>query len=74
MEKYAGIISIAGLIIIIGLFILLRRSYQKHPDSSKRITAKQAVLSVILAALVLAALILAGSGLLDTLWGYLAPI
>ncbi|WP_156947259.1 hypothetical protein [Ruminococcus sp. NK3A76] len=56
MEKYAGIISIAWLIIIIGLFILYKKIIPKTPRQLKKNNGKT------------------GSGLLDTLWGYLAPI
>ena len=74
MEKYTTVIAIVGLVMIIALFILLRKTNRKNPNASKNISPKQAVLLVILAALTLAVIVLCIGSMTDSLWSIFAPI
>ena len=69
-----NLIGIVGLIIIIFLCILMKRSQKKHPEKYNTISKKQAVIFILPggAAVVGAFLLLAG--FLKTVWGYMTPI
>ena len=69
-----NLIGIVGLIIIVFLYILMKKSQKKHPDKYKTISKKQAVIFILPggAAVVGAFLLLAS--VLKTIWGYMTPI
>ena len=67
------LICIAGLIILIVLFIVVRKLNKKQAVS-KKLTGKEIVFLVIVSPIVLAGVGLLVVDMLKTLWGYMAPI
>ncbi len=67
------LICIAGLIILIVLFIVVRKLNQKQAVS-KKLSAKEIVFLVIVSPIVLAGVGLLVVDMLKTIWGYMAPI
>ena len=71
---YTDIIPIVGLIIIILLYILMKRSQKKHPEKYKTISLKQVVLYAFMGALGLLAIGLFLKDVLNKLWDFMTPI
>ena len=67
------LICIAGLIILIVLFIVVRKLNKKQAVS-KKLSAKEIVFLVIVSPIVLAGVGLLIVDMLKTIWGYMAPI
>ena len=67
------LICIAGLIILIVLFIVVRKLNKKQAVS-KKLSAKEIVFLVIVSPIVLAGVGLLVVDMLKTIWGYMAPI
>ena len=67
------LICIAGLIILIVLFIVVRKLNKKQAVS-KKLSAKEIVFLVIVSPIVLVGVGLLVVDMLKTLWGYMAPI
>ena len=67
------LICIAGLMILIVLFIVVRKLNQKQAVS-KKLTGKEIVFLVIVSPIVLAGVGLLVVDMLKTIWGYMAPI
>ena len=67
------LICIAGLIILIVLFIVVRKLNKKQAVS-KKLTGKEIVFLVIVSPIVLAGVGLLVVDMLKTIWGYMAPI
>ena len=67
------LICIAGLIILIVLFIVVRKLNKKQAVS-KKLAAKEIVFLVIVSPIVLVGVGLLVVDMLKTLWGYMAPI
>ena len=72
--KYSDIYGIVGLIVIILLYILMKRSQKNHPEKYKMISVRQGILY---AALAIVACIPAGfilKDILESTWEIMAPI
>ena len=67
------LICIAGLMILIVLFIVVRKLNKKQAVS-KKLTGKEIVFLVIVSPIVLAGVGLLVVDMLKTIWGYMAPI
>ena len=67
------LICIAGLIILIVLFIVVRKLNKKQAVS-KKLSAKEIVFLVIVSPIVLVGVGLLVVDMLKTIWGYMAPI
>ena len=67
------LICIAGLIILIVLFIVVRKLNKKQAVS-KKLTGKEIVFLFIVSPIVLAGVRLLVVDMLKTIWGYMAPI
>ena len=67
------LICIAGLIILIVLFIVVRKLNKKQAVS-KKLTGKEIVFLVIVSPIVLVGVGLLVVDMLKTIWGYMAPI
>ena len=67
------LICIAGLMILIVLFIVVRKLNQKQAVS-KKLTGKEIVFLVIVSPIMLAGVGLLVVDMLKTIWDYMAPI
>ena len=72
-QMLIDLICIAGLIILIVLFIVVRKLNKKQAVS-KKLAAKEIVFLVIVSPIVLVGVGLLVVDMLKTLWGYMAPI
>ena len=72
-QMLIDLICIAGLMILIVLFIVVRKLNKKQAVS-KKLAAKEIVFLVIVSPIVLVGVGLLVVDMLKTLWGYMAPI
>lgn len=69
------IIAVAGLLLLVGLFFLLRREERKKPEKYRQITAMQAVGLTIMGAVAVVLLFLLAKDVLSNIWDrFLTPI
>ena len=71
MARY--LICIAGLILLIVLFIVLRKQDKKQ-TTSRKLTAKEIVLFVLFGSIAVVDVGLLIVNMLKTLWGYMTPL
>ena len=67
------LICIAGLILLIVLFIVLRKQDRKQ-TTSRKLTAKEIVLFVLFGSIAVVGVGLLIVNMLKTLWGYMTPL
>jgi peptidoglycan biosynthesis protein MviN/MurJ (putative lipid II flippase) len=67
------LICIAGLILLIVLFIVLRKQDKKQ-TTSRKLTAKEIVLFVLFGSIAVVGVGLLIVNMLKTLWGYMTPL
>ena len=71
MARY--LICIAGLILLIVLFIVLRKQDKKQ-TTSRKLTAKEIVLFVLFGSIAVVGVGLLIVNMFKTLWGYMTPL